>query len=659
MTPEYGITLQGFKAKRLIDIKNDLENLFIAEFSEINLDPQSVTGQLIGIYSKVLADIWENLEDVYFSQYPNSASGVSLDNVVQINGLTRLPAQQTSVVGVATGTENTIIPTGSLARIPQTQEIFYSTVTATISRNNAVQSIVSVDALAAQEYRVVINAVPYIYSLPIIGFGGNFVSGNVINVTLNGINLAPVNFTGTSSNTMDLLAARIESDTNVASATVVGATTIEIVPVMGSSVTINSVDITGGVSQPSRIIYFKTPADLATVAQYLAARINTASNLTASYVSGNRFTITSSDFETPYSINLGTNLSLFELSIPIKFLSQNYGPIAAPAGSLTEILTPVVGWTRLTNLKAGATGRYIETDSELRLRRLNSLRLLGAATVESIRSRILQEVPGVSSVTIFENITLTQLPTITTFNADFVTGNVITTSFNGNDFVTNFTTDHLTTINLIKQQLQTQRGVESVVISGMTNRILTVNMLPTYQANLSFDVTGGASQTTYTQTGGRPPKSYEVVVDGGSDADLGLKIWQTKPAGIQTYGNQQVNIIDSQGTTQAVFFSRAVPVYISVLVNLTLNPQETFPANGQELIRQAIYNYGNSLGIGVDVFIQRVLSQVFTVPGVASATVQLARTANPSDTPSYSTSNIDIADIEVSEWDINRIIVSV
>ena len=71
----FGLTPQGFKSKRLADIKADLENQLLAEFGEINLDPQSLFGQQIGVYSKVLADLWENMEDVYFSQYPNSAEG--------------------------------------------------------------------------------------------------------------------------------------------------------------------------------------------------------------------------------------------------------------------------------------------------------------------------------------------------------------------------------------------------------------------------------------------------------------------------------------------------------------------------------------------------------------------------------------------------------
>lgn len=48
----FGLTAQGFKAKRLVDIQTDLENQLLAEFGDINLDPQSIFGQQIGVFSK-------------------------------------------------------------------------------------------------------------------------------------------------------------------------------------------------------------------------------------------------------------------------------------------------------------------------------------------------------------------------------------------------------------------------------------------------------------------------------------------------------------------------------------------------------------------------------------------------------------------------------
>ncbi len=79
------------------------------------------------------------------------------------------------------------------------------------------------------------------------------------------------------------------------------------------------------------------------------------------------------------------------------------GEVLALAGTLTNIETPVSGWDSVTNPDDGDTGRDEESDSELRQRRQESLQISGAGTVEAIRSRLLQQVDGVSAATIIEN----------------------------------------------------------------------------------------------------------------------------------------------------------------------------------------------------------------------------------------------------------------
>ena len=43
-----------------------------------------------------------------------------------------------------------------------------------------------------------------------------------------------------------------------------------------------------------------------------------------------------------------------------------YGPIPAEVGTLTEIVTPVAGWTGVTNPAAAVVGRYAESDTAYR-----------------------------------------------------------------------------------------------------------------------------------------------------------------------------------------------------------------------------------------------------------------------------------------------------
>lgn len=661
MSSQFGLTPQGFKIKRLPDIHAENQNLLLAAFGEINLDPQSIFGQLIGVLSKVEADIWENMQDVYFSQYPNSAEGISLDNVVQLNAITRLAAQQTNVTAVCSGLEGTLINQGALARIPDTGAVFFCQADSFISRSNAASASVLVGAAAAQSYTAIINNQTITYSLPIITFTGSFVTGNSIVITLNGTTLAAVPFNTSNNQTLTDLAAAIAANPDVLSATPTNPNIISIVPVLGKNVVVNSIVITGGASQPTYAVTFDTPT-INAISLNLTSIINvTISTVLATDLIGS-ISIVADDPDVPFSISVGTNLSISSQSSPITFLSQDFAPIAAPINTLVEILTPISGWNSINNPKAGVTGRFIETDAELRIRRNNSIRLLGAGTVESIRARLLQQVPGVTSAFIFENRTMTQEPIDIVLNQDLVTGNTITIVFNIIQTlpIVTFATSHLDTMNAIAIVIANQPQIASAVVGGTANRTITVSMKEAVEVTITtFSVTGGASQAQAVFKGGRLAKSFEAVVEGGSDADVANKIWLTKPAGIQTFGNTSFTITDSQGEQQVINFSRPTPIYIWVTVALTLYSEETFPPNGQDLVAESINTYGNNLGIGVDVLLQRVLAQIFNVPGIASGAMQIAATNGSGDSPLYGMADIPIQENEIAVFDLSRITVTV
>lgn len=90
-------------------------------------------------------------------------------------------------------------------------------------------------------------------------------------------------------------------------------------------------------------------------------------------------------------------------SVVAEFESIETGPVRANAGTLTQIETVVTGWTGANNATDATLGRDIETDAELRLRRLLALRVTGAGTVESIAAYLLQEVADVTDVKVIEN----------------------------------------------------------------------------------------------------------------------------------------------------------------------------------------------------------------------------------------------------------------
>jgi uncharacterized phage protein gp47/JayE len=82
------------------------------------------------------------------------------------------------------------------------------------------------------------------------------------------------------------------------------------------------------------------------------------------------------------------------------------GAIAAPAGTLTQIVTPVTGWNSVTNANDAELGRDRAEDPELRLTRQIELAGSGQDSYAAIRAAV-SKVVGVLSVQVVGNETLT------------------------------------------------------------------------------------------------------------------------------------------------------------------------------------------------------------------------------------------------------------
>lgn len=148
---------------------------------------------------------------------------------------------------------------------------------------------------------------------------------------------------------------------------------------------------------------------------------------------------------------------------------------------------------------------------------------------------------------------------------------------------------------------------------------------------------------------GRPPKSFEAIVQGGDDQDIADELWAVKPAGIRTDGLVVKQVTDSQGLIHDIKFSRPTDLDIYIDITVTINPN--FPANGVAGIKQALVDAGNALGIGKEVVvIPYLISAIATIPGIEDA-VLLIGTA-PSPTLS---DNIPVAPNEIAVFDTTRV----
>jgi uncharacterized phage protein gp47/JayE len=138
-------------------------------------------------------------------------------------------------------------------------------------------------------------------------------------------------------------------------------------------------------------------ADIATV---LAAAL-TAIGASVS-VAGSAFRITSAG---SFSVTWSDSLTLSALGSPATVEATTDGVIEAPAGSTTRIIDSTTGWASVQQPADAVPGTLLETDEDLRARYTTGVYRLGAATVPSIKANIQQAIRGLTSVSVYENVT--------------------------------------------------------------------------------------------------------------------------------------------------------------------------------------------------------------------------------------------------------------
>ena len=111
---EYGLTPNGPNIKRLEDILDELHD-GLSERWGVNTkqNPQSLINHLLTNFADAIAELWEYGENIYYSQYPSTAEGTSLDNAAQFGGSTRETAARSYYPIHCTGIDGTVLEAGT------------------------------------------------------------------------------------------------------------------------------------------------------------------------------------------------------------------------------------------------------------------------------------------------------------------------------------------------------------------------------------------------------------------------------------------------------------------------------------------------------------------------------------------------------------------
>ena len=168
--------------------------------------------------------------------------------------------------------------------------------------------------------------------------------------------------------------------------------------------------------------------------------------------------------------------------------------------------------------------------------------------------------------------------------------------------------------------------------------------------------------STDSTVDGLLPHSIQAIVLDGENEDIAEAIFDTVAAGIQTNGSTSVSVEDNSGNSHTIKFDR--PTEIDIYVDIELTTSDSFPTNGDYLVKIEILKYIGGLdtvesteyaglSINENVIYTKLIDYAMNVEGVEDVSI----TVGTSDDP-VGTSNITIDTTEIATTDTAKIDVS-
>jgi uncharacterized phage protein gp47/JayE len=306
------------------------------------------------------------------------------------------------------------------------------------------------------------------------------------------------------------------------------------------------------------------------------------------------------------------------------FVCITTGPIEAPAGKLTNIVTAVVGVTSCTNVLPGQVGAVAESDAAYRVRALLEQNQPGTGTFNGLL-RSVRSVANVSQVFLFSRDADTAgAAQVYTATITAHANTVYSVKVNGATYsITSGSGATKASIAAALLAAITDLNV-TVTVGGSDTLVITAKNVGTF---FTFALVTTNMTALETTAGGLLPHSVLLIVVGGVDQDIYDMIFAAKPAGINTNGTQTGTVYDSQGVSHSVLFARLtyVPIYMNIALTVNTDPSSgpVFPANGIQQVKSAVLAFAADYVAGETVVLGAFNSPVYSVPGVTAATITM------------------------------------
>jgi uncharacterized phage protein gp47/JayE len=150
------------------------------------------------------------------------------------------------------------------------------------------------------------------------------------------------------------------------------------------------------------------------------------------------------------------------------------------------------------------------------------------------------------------------------------------------------------------------------------------------------------NDTDFADDQNRPPHSVECLVLGGDDQVIADAIWANKASGIQAYGSSTWTVLDADGASHVVRFSRPTTRSVHVVIELR---RDASTYAGDAAVKSAVQAWHDAnLRMGQPVLLARVSSLALAVAGVTNVVRVLLGLAEPPD--------VGAADLEVGPRDL-------